>query len=167
MPYSACLHLLFALHLSLAGSEREASAAFDLAGGAAEDAYEDAIDKRICTTLLEQETLALSLQTEPSSAEDAPESRSLETKLRETKGSAEDRTSRSIVWRLKACIVAGLYPQVAVVRAPRKRFVHVASGTVEKPPEPWEIKYFTRVEEETEGGTPSSASEAPQNLLQR
>ncbi|KYF38974.1 DEAD/DEAH box helicase domain-containing protein [Toxoplasma gondii ARI] len=149
------------------GSEREASAAFDLAGGAAEDAYEDAIDKRICTTLLEQETLALSLQTEPSSAEDAPESRSLETKLRETKGSAEDRTSRSIVWRLKACIVAGLYPQVAVVRAPRKRFVHVASGTVEKPPEPWEIKYFTRVEEETEGGTPSSASEAPQNLLQR
>ncbi|KAL8445498.1 hypothetical protein Emed_005579 [Eimeria media] len=63
----------------------------------------------------------------------------LKTKARET--------VRKIFWHIKACVVGGLYPQVATIQAPRT-YITVGSGTLERAPEAWQMKFFTRVEKD-------------------
>ncbi|PFH33414.1 DEAD/DEAH box helicase domain-containing protein [Besnoitia besnoiti] len=137
-----------------------------------EAGHEEEIDARICSELLDGEALVASLSSEKgeegvadgaAALKCASTTRATEAEASGKKSAEEEGNSRSIFWYLKACVVAGLYPQVAVVRAPRKRFVHVASGTVEKLPEPWEIKYLTRVEDD-ERGEPEKAANAQEQL---
>ncbi|KAL8451607.1 hypothetical protein Emag_002650 [Eimeria magna] len=56
-------------------------------------------------------------------------------------------TVRKIFWHIKACVVGGLYPQVATIQAPRT-YTTVGSGTLERAPEAWQMKFFTRVEKD-------------------
>lgn len=128
---------------------------------------------------------------------------------------------RSIYWYIKACVVAGLYPQVATIQAPRTYTVGlehqnpesafkiyvlknrspcvnaalcytrsqspyhrlsalrqfrlllllllllqtVGSGTLEKAPEAWQMKFFTRVDADT--NSPQEDKKSPRQKLQR
>ncbi|XP_026192079.1 uncharacterized protein LOC34618749 [Cyclospora cayetanensis] len=76
------------------------------------------------------------------------------------KGRARDSV-RSIYWYIKACVVAGLYPQVATIQAPRI-YTAVGSGTLEKAPEAWQMKFFTRVDAD-----PISSQEDKRNSKQK
>ncbi|CDJ63833.1 DEAH-box RNA/DNA helicase, putative [Eimeria necatrix] len=71
---------------------------------------------------------------------------------------------RSIYWYIKACVVAGLYPQVATIQAPRT-YTTVGSGTLEKAPEAWQMKFFTRVDADT--NSPQEDKKSPRQKLQR